>query len=336
MTAPEPDIAAAIADLTADFSGVVSVSHGDAVRFEQAYGLADRAHDIANTVGTQFGVASATKGFTALVIAGLVDDGRLSLATPVRTALGADLPLIDDDVTVEHLLANTSGIGDYIDEDEMDDDYAYVLRVPVHTLVDTEDYLAALDGFPQKFRPGARFAYCNSGFVVLALIAERITRTPFPDLVRDRVWRPAGMTSTEFHRMDRLPGTAAIGYLPDGRSNVLHLAVRGSGDGGAFTTVADFRSFWAALFAGRIVGPERVAQLIAPYLDAPEAELRYGLGFWLAATGPEVLLVGGDAGISFVSEHDPGTGRTCTVVTNASVGAAAIWRRLGELAADLG
>ena len=49
-----------------------------------------------------------------------------------------------------------------------------------------------LDGHPQKFAPGERFAYCNGGYVVLALIAERATGTPFPDLVRDLVCTPAG------------------------------------------------------------------------------------------------------------------------------------------------
>jgi CubicO group peptidase (beta-lactamase class C family) len=330
------DLAASIADVTAGFSGVVSVSGGAAVEFEQAYGLAERAHAVPNTVDTQFGIASATKGFTALVIAGLIDLGLLEMSTPARSVLGTDLPLIDDRVTVEHLLAHTSGIGDYVDEDEIEDDDAYLLRVPVHTLADTEGYVAALDGLPQKFPPGERFTYCNGGYVVLALIAERVTGTPFRELVDDRVWRPAGMTDTAFLRMDRLPGTAAIGYLPDGRSNVLHLPVRGSGDGGAFSTVADFRSFWTALFAGRIVGSERVAQLVGPHSDAPADGMRYGLGFWLAATGPQVLLVGGDAGVSFTSSHDPSTGRTCTVVTNASSGAAAIRRRLDELSARSG
>ena len=49
-----------------------------------------------------------------------------------------------------------------------------------------------LDGHPQKFPPGERFAYCNSGYVVLALIAERVAATPFPDLVRDSSARPRG------------------------------------------------------------------------------------------------------------------------------------------------
>jgi CubicO group peptidase (beta-lactamase class C family) len=321
------DLGAAIADLTADFSGVVSVSRGGGVDFERAYGLADRAHGIANTVGTQFGIASATKGFTALVVASLIDEGRLATSTPARSILGTDLPLIDDRVTVEQLLMHTSGIGDYVDEDVVGDD-DYVLTVPVHTLSETEGYVAALDGFPQKFTPGERFSYSNAGYVVLALLAERAAGPPLRDLVADRVWRPAGMADTAFLRMDDLPGRAAIGYLPDGRTNVLHLPVRGSGDGGAFSTVADLRSFWVALFAGRILDPARVADVVRPRVDVAAEGLRYGLGFWLAADGPEVRLVGGDAGVSFSSSHDPTTGRTCTVVTNFSSGASAILRRL--------
>jgi CubicO group peptidase (beta-lactamase class C family) len=324
-------LAEQLADVTAGFSGVVSVSSREAVEFEQAYGFADRAHQVPNTVGTQFGLASGTKGFTALVIASLIDEGRLELSTPARSILGTDLPLIDDRVTVEHLLAHTSGIGDYVDEDQIEDDDAYVLTVPVHTLDETEHYLAALDGFPQKFAPGERFVYCNGGYVVLALLAERVSRTPFRQLVAERVWQPAGMHDSAFLRTDDLPGTAAIGYLADGRTNVLHLPVRGSGDGGAYSTVDDFRSFWAALCAGRIVGSERMVQMTAPYSDVPSEDARYGLGFWLAPTGSQLRLVGGDAGVAFWSSHDPTSGRTCTAVSNAGRGVAAIMRRLDAL-----
>jgi CubicO group peptidase (beta-lactamase class C family) len=79
----------------------------------KAFGLADRAHEIANTVDTVFAIASGTKGFTALTVMSLVQDGAISLSTTARSVLGGDLPLIDDAVTVEHLLAHRSGIGDY-------------------------------------------------------------------------------------------------------------------------------------------------------------------------------------------------------------------------------
>ena len=79
------------------------------------------------------------------------------------------------------------------------------MPVPVHELATTEQYLAALDGHPTKFAPGERFAYCNGGYVVLALIAERATGVPFHDLVRRRVCEPAGMLDTAFLRSDELP-----------------------------------------------------------------------------------------------------------------------------------
>src|SRR3954467_8722646 len=91
------------------FSGVVHVSRGDEVLFERAAGLADRAHEIANTIETQFGIASGSKGFTALAVMSLVADGLLTLDTTFRSLVGDELELVDPAVTVEHLLADTSG-----------------------------------------------------------------------------------------------------------------------------------------------------------------------------------------------------------------------------------
>jgi CubicO group peptidase (beta-lactamase class C family) len=87
------------------------------VLFSHAYGLADRPHAIPNSIQTQFGIASGGKGFTALALGSLIAEGRLGLATTARSVLGHDLPLIDSRVTVEHLLAHRSGIGDYVDEE---------------------------------------------------------------------------------------------------------------------------------------------------------------------------------------------------------------------------
>ncbi len=229
-------------------------------------------------------------------------------------------------MTVEHLLAHRSGIGDYLDEDAGHGIDDYVMPVPVHELATTEDYLAALDGHPTVFAPGERFAYCNSGYVVLALIAERTSGVPFHELVRRRVCEPAGMVDTEFLRSDELPGRAALGYLAmDGasRTNVFHLPVRGSGDGGIYSTVADIASFWSALFAGRIVPADRVADLVRPHSE------QYGLGFWLPSEGA-VALEGSDAGVSFRSVHDPARRITHTVISNESDGAWPIGRLLVE------
>jgi CubicO group peptidase (beta-lactamase class C family) len=313
------------------FSGVVRIdAPGLAEPVARAHGLAHRGHGIANAVDTRFGVASGAKGFTALTVASLVEDGTLALATPARELLGGDLPLVDDAVTVEHLLGHRSGIGDFLPEDGDTDITDYVLPVPVHLLLDTEQYLPVIDGHPQAFPPGERFAYCNGGYVLLALLAERAAGVGFHDLVVERVCRPAGLADTGFPRADEPDGRTALGYLhADGlRTNVLHLPVRGSGDGGIVTTVADVRALWEALFAGRIVPAGRVAAMVRPHSDVPEESARYGLGFWLHETGPAVALEGYDAGVSFRSVHDPERDVTLTVVGNTSEAAWPVVRAL--------
>lgn len=316
-----------------DFSGVVRVDRAGRVELARAYGMADRAHGIANTADTQFGIASGVKALTALTVVSLVDEGLLELGTTARSVLGEDLPLIGPEVSVEHLLTHRSGIGDHVDEDLDMDSTDYVLTVPVHTLVDSEQYLPVLKGLPPKFAAGERFSYCNAGYVVLALIAERLSGVGFHELVRQRVCEPAGLSDTDFLRSDELPGRAALGYLTaDGlRTNVLHLPVRGSGDGGIFTTAADVHAFWSGFLGGRIVPPRWVTQMTTPTSDVPEEDARYGIGFWLDKSGPQVSLVGGDAGVSFRTVHDPVAQVTYTVLSNTSNGAWPVTRRLEEL-----
>ena len=239
--------------------------------------------------------------------------------------LGEDLPLIGDDVTVEHLLAHRSGIGDYLDEDAVDDVTDYVMPVPVHELATTEEYLPVLDGIPTVFPAGERFAYCNGGYVVLALIAERAERqcrstsSCSSACASRRAWstpRSCAPTSS------RARGAGLPRPSTGLRTNVLHLPVRGSGDGGIYSTAADFSAFWAAFFAGRIVvaatGWPRWCGRAA---TVPEESKRYGLGFWLHETGDVVWLKGYDAGVSFCSTHDPGSSVTHTVISNTSEGA---------------
>src|SRR6185503_18911426 len=84
--------------------------------------------------------------------------------------------------------------------------------------------------------PGERFSYCNSGYVVLALIAERVSGVAFDQLVAERVCGPARMDDTGFLRSDELPAGTALGYLPipgRSRTNVFHLPIRAAGTAGS-------------------------------------------------------------------------------------------------------
>ena len=319
------------------FSGVVRFDRGDEIELVKAYGLAHRGFEIPNTVDTQFGIASGTKGLTALTVMSLIEEGKLTLTTTARSVLGEDLPLIDDAVTVEQLLAHRSGIGDFLDEEIERDPIDYVLPISAHQLGSTEDYLRVLGGFETKFPPDERFSYSNGGYVVLALIAGRASGTPFHELVMQRVCEPAGMVDTEFLRSDELPGRTALGYLAeDGpRTNVFHLPVRGSGDGGIYTTAADVSALWTAVFAGRIVSTDLVAEMVQPRSEVPSPTqpARYGMGIWLHPSRDLVELHGSDAGVSFQTVHDPSERFTYTILSNTTEGAWPIVLHLDELIA---
>lgn len=329
------DVLANINQLAADtgFSGVVRVDVPGSHSWEAAYGLAHRGHLFANTTSTQFCLASITKGLTALAVASLVEDGILTFETTARSLLGVDLPLIDDCVTIADLLANRSGIGDYLDEDAGGDILDYVMTLPVHRLDDAESYLPMLEGLAQKFTPGTDFSYCNGGFVVLALLAERASGVSFYDLVRQRVCEPAGLTHTAFLRNDELGGEVAVGYLgEDGlRTNALHLPVRGSGDGGVYSTLADIHTLWTALFGGRIVTPAMVATLTTVRSTDCTPTRDYGMGFWMVRDTEALMLQGYDPGVSACTVHVPSRQVTHTVLSNTTDGAWPITTRLDEL-----
>lgn len=304
-----------------DFSGVVAVSRDGERIVELARGFADRANRRPNALDTRFGIASATKGLTALTVASLIESGELRGDTTLRSLLPDALPMVDPAVTIELLLGHTSGVGDYLDEEEFDDVDDYVMGVPVHRLAAPTDYLPLLDGHPQRTAPGSRFAYNNGGYVMLSIAAEVAGGRSFYDLVQERVLDPAAMVDTAFERSDRLPAGAAIGYLGDGRSNVLHLPVRGAGDGGAYSTLRDLEALWQSLFAGRILPIPVVDRMVAPHSDDPAARRRYGLGFWLRPDRETVMLEGMDAGVSCRTAYDRPSGLMYTIISNTSSGA---------------
>ncbi len=155
-----------------------------------------------------------------------------------------------------------------------------------------------LGGFPQVFPPGARFAYNNGGYVVLALLAERAAGVPFRALVARARLRARGHGDTSFLRGDEPDGDVALGYLEaDGAADERAPPARARARATAASSrrPADVHALWRALFAGRIVAARaRARRWWRSRSDA--GELRYGLGFWLAPRGGAVALVGSDAG----------------------------------------
>ncbi len=102
-----------------------------------------------------------------------------------------------------------------------------------------------------------------------------------------------------------MPCSATSRSTGQWRTNVFHLPVRGTGDGGAFTTVDDMHDFWPALLGGRIVSDAMVQDMVRPHSDPDEDGITYGLGLWLDPSDGSLQLVGEDAGVSFTTVHYP-------------------------------
>ncbi len=325
MTEP---LVAAIRNLADDieFSGVVRIEDDGRIIGEFARGFAHRALAIPNQVDTRFAVASATKGLTALAVMSLVQSGVLDLDASVRGIVGDRLPLVDSGVTIRHLLAHRSGIGDYLDEEALGDIDDHVMGVSVHTLERPSDYVPLLSSHAQVSPPGERFSYNNSGFVILSLIIELVTGS-FADTIDQRVLAPAGIVGGGFVRSDDLPVNTALGYLENGRTNIFHLPVIASGDGGIYLTLDDMSAFWSALLAGAIVSKSTVEAMTTAVSEAQNGH-QYGLGFWLRDGGERVMLVGMDPGVSFRSSFNRRTNESFTVMSNTSSGAWPVAKRI--------
>jgi len=302
-----------------NFSGVIRLDAADGPAFTMARGWADRRNEIEIKTSTRMAAASATKGFTALTVMSLVESGDLQLDTTMRSLAGDALPFVDEAVTIEQLLGHTSGVGDYLDEETIGDIDDYLLDVPAQTLAHPDDYLPLLSGHHQVSPPGERFAYNNSGYIMLSIVIDRVAGS-FHEAVQERVLQPAGMMRSGFFRSDDLPRDAALGYLEDGRTNVFHLPVIGGGDGGIYVTMDDMAAFWKSLYDGRVVSLDAVEAMTTIRSSVNETR-SYGLGFWLSPDGSTVWLEGFDAGVSFLSARSRTTGAHYTVISNTSSGA---------------
>ncbi len=305
-----------------NFSGAVQVANAQSILLSEAFGAADRAAGIRNTIETRFGIASGTKLVTALAAGALIDDGVLAFDDRLVDVVSAPLPGISAAVTIGHLLTHTSGVYDYLDEDVVTDAEQFQLPIPPSSLLTPRDYLPMLVAGPAKFEPGARFSYSNGGYVLLGIALEEVARASFHALVEERVLGPCGMTASGFFRFDRLPAHVSTGYLETGRTNVGVLPIVGGPDGGMFATTQDIDRLWRGFLGGRILFPETTSIFLEKATATSTPQSYYGRGHWIHDDGTRTVrfIVGQDAGVSFRS-NAYADGTIATVVSNSSKGA---------------
>lgn len=296
MTGDKMKRAAQLAELMdliraqATFNGVVLIAEKGEVLISEAMGIAelgsDGHHRMVN-VDSMFELASVSKPITALGIVRLQQQGKLQWDDLVSNWL-PELPY--PGITIRHLLCQTSGLPDYIalfakvwDRGQ----YAY-----------NEDVLQMLATHQPEplFQPNDGWLYSNTGYIILALLIERISGQTYGDFLAEQIFQPLGMTRTRVYnrRVDEgpVPENYALGYvyrleqsgyvLPDEVPEMDYVVYLDGlqGDGMVNSTAGDLLRLDQALADDCFISPQLRELMFTPVVMNNGESFNYGFG-WL-------------------------------------------------------
>ena len=287
------------------WSAALEVRQG-AFRLARAFGKASGPE-------TAFLLASITKPMTVAGVMVLVDRGQVRLDDPVRRHIREFAGGDREFVTVRHLLTHTSGLPDMLPENiELRKRHA---RLPA--------FVAGACRTPLLFKPGAEVRYQSMGTLLASEIAQRVSRMPFRDFLREHVWMPLGMRQTSLGLGGRAIAQTALCQVPEQSDwdwNSPYWRGLGAPWGGAHSTTGDVTRFLEAFLrpGGRVLKPETARAMVE--LQTAGHKERYGLGWMLQQPGrfgktcsPGAFGHYGSTGT--VAWADPANGLTCVLLT---------------------
>lgn len=252
----------------------VAVVHKGRPVLAEGYGLANVEHGVAVTPDTIFQSGSVGKQFTAAAVMLLVEDGKIALDDPL-TRFFPDAPEHFKRITVRHLLTHTSGLPDYT-QGTIDYRRDY-----------TEDELRQFAyGLKPEFEPGARWNYSNTGYVLLGAVIGKVSGQFYGDLLRERVFRPAGMkTARVITEADIVPHRSDGYRLVDGElkhHEWVAPKLNTTADGSLYLSLRDLIAWDAAVRAKRILSPASWTQVFQPVTLNSGRTYTYGFGWDVA------------------------------------------------------
>jgi len=299
------------------FSGVVLITHDSTVIYQEAYGYADRDNKRTNTIGTKFRFGSMGKMFTGVAIMKLVQEGKVSLDDTIERYL-AEYPNKEvSKVTIHELLTHTAGTGDIFGPE---------FEQHRLELKELKDYVALYGERGLLFTPGSKHEYSNYGYILLGRIIEVISGQSYDMFVREHIFIPANMFST-----DNLPEniissdtSIALPYTSRNPMNELRPALdflpyRGTSAGGGYTTSEDLMKFHNALMSYKLLDQKYTEMLTTGKVNTPMPGLKYAYGFEERIPPDGIRSIGhggGAPGMNASFTIFPDTGYTIIVLAN--------------------
>jgi CubicO group peptidase (beta-lactamase class C family) len=249
------------------------VAKGDEIVFRGAVGMADLELSVSLAPDMVFEIGSLTKQFTAAAIMLLAEEGRVAVSDPMTRHLPT-YPSYGQNITIEHLLTHTSGIVSYTG-------IPGYMAARVRNDVTVQQLIDVFKDLPVEFAPGARYAYNNSGYILLGAIVEAASGMRYEDFVRKRFFEPLGMKSAYYGCATCIIPRRASGYDngPNGPRNQQYLSfTQPYAAGSLMMTVDDMHRWTRALFGGKLVSVASLKQMTTPYALKNGETTGYGYG----------------------------------------------------------
>jgi CubicO group peptidase (beta-lactamase class C family) len=264
-----PKIEAIFAPLTdARSPGVaVVVRHGGRIVFEHGYGVRDLQSPGAIDPETNFRLASCTKQFTAMAIMLLVHDGKLKYEQSLAEIF-PEFPAYGTTITINSLLHHTSGLPDYETLMEQEEKSGGRKWTPENQIHDA-DVLAMLEKeHATQFAPGTKWAYSNSGYVVLGLVVAKVSGKSFGNFLHERIFAPLKMDQTiAYERGKNEVTNRAFGHSRDGaawKQTDQSSTSATLGDGGVYSSASDLAKWDEALAKNTLLSEVEMRTALTP------------------------------------------------------------------------
>ncbi len=234
----------------------VFAAKGDKVIVEEAAGYANLEHKVKMRPDSVHELASVSKQFTAAAILLLAQEGKINLDDPLSKFFSDS----HDDwkkVTVLHLLHHTAGLPDYLTElKDLTKEWS------------NNEMIASIKDKPLEFAPDSRWAYSNSGYMVLGVLVEKISGQSARAFYRERFWEPLGMKRTYLNDSRAIIDDRADGYDQGRfglqREEYTSRSLSAAGDGHVMSTTRDLWTWCRALHEGKVLNAEYLKKMLTP------------------------------------------------------------------------
>lgn len=244
------------------FNGSILVSKENSILLNNGFGLADTENNIRNTRESKFLIGSISKMFTATAIMKLYEEKLLDINDSVNKYI--EIEGLEDEIRIINLLNHTSGIKNYV---------MFSKKIDLFNKNRPLDIAKIMINMKRDFPSGKRFAYNNTGYLILALVIEAVTNIKFEDYIKENIFLPLEMSDSDFFIEEEFNG--AKGYKNSKKSKIFHpTAFFGCGD--IVSTTNDLKKFMVGLNNGRIVSKELVERM--GIVSANNKFMNYGLG----------------------------------------------------------